>query len=164
MQLGKILYAEHHGAYIIKMMGDVRLTVCAALDEFLDQMFSHPRFKEVVVDLTETEGIDSTTLGILAKLSIQAKKQFQFIPVIYSSNNDITRILVSMGFDEVFDIQRELTDKVPSLGELVSIPQSEDQMRQHVIAAHRTLMALNASNELKFHDLVSNLEASGTKH
>lgn len=160
MQPGKILYAEHQGTYVLKLIGDVRVTLCAALDEFLEQMFSHPKFTSVLIDLTETEGIDSTTLGILAKLSIQAKKRYNQTPVIYSTHADITRILVSMGFDDVFDIRDVVSDELPDLGELPLCEQSAEQMREKVLEAHRILVGLNAENKLKFHELIESLEAS----
>lgn len=160
MQPGKILYAEHQGTYVLKLIGDVRLTLCAALDGFLERMFSHPKFTSVLIDLTATEGIDSTTLGVLAKLAIQAKKRYNQTPVLYSTHADITRILVSMGFDDVFDIRDVVSDELPDLGELPLSEQTPEQMYEKVLEAHRTLVGLNAENELRFHELIESLEAS----
>ena len=101
---GRILVAEHDGVYMIKFEDDVRLTLCATVDDYLDSMFADDNFRGVVVDLNDTSGIDSTSLGLLAKLSIQAEKRFGFVPTLVCTNPDITRILLSMGFDDVFDI------------------------------------------------------------
>ncbi len=161
MSVGRILYAQQDGAYVIKFTGDVRLTLCVTLDEFLEKMFSHPDFLSVLVDLTETEGIDSTTLGMLAKLSIQAQKKFNFLPVVFSTNPDITRILKSMGFDKVFDIHEDPMDQVDDLGELPLEAAAEESMRLKIIEAHRILMGLNADNKLQFNDLVLTLESAG---
>ena len=60
-------------------------------------------FKSVVVDLSHTESIDSTSLGLLAKLSIQADRRFGYRPILVSTQADITRILCSMGLDDVFN-------------------------------------------------------------
>ena len=70
MQPGKILVAEQGGAFVIKMVGDVRLTFCTALDDFLERMFASPGFVSVIVELGEADNIDSTTLGQLAKLAL----------------------------------------------------------------------------------------------
>jgi anti-anti-sigma factor len=161
MQAGRILYAEHQGMYVIKLLGDVRLTLCAALDEFLERMFNNPGFKNVVIDLTETDGVDSTTLGILAKLSIEAKNRFNLTPVIYSTNPDITRILFSMGFEEVFIINETFSaENSFGLGELPIKEQTEEETRLKVLEAHRTLVGLNLANEVKFHELLESLESS----
>ena len=96
---GRIMVASHDGVYVIVFDGDVRLTLCTTVDDYLEKMFQDPGFRSVIVDLSETENIDSTSLGLLAKLSIQADKRFSFRPTLISTRKDITRILLSMGFD-----------------------------------------------------------------
>ena len=64
---GRILAAHHHGAYALKFVGDVRVNLCNSIDDYLDHMFEDPEFQSVLVDLCEAEGVDSTTLGLLAK-------------------------------------------------------------------------------------------------
>lgn len=160
MQAGKVLVAEHEGAYVLKLVGDVRLTLCASLDDFIERMFSNPKFSSVLIDLTETDGADSTTLGVLAKLSIRAQQQFHFQPVIFSTNPDITRIMESMGFTEIFDIQNKAPGDIDDLGELPLKNETEDEMRRKIIDAHRVLMNLSAENELRFTELINTLESS----
>ena len=67
MREGRILAADHNGAYALKLVGDVRVNLCSAIDDYLEHMFNDPGFESVMVDLCEAEGIDSTTLGLLAK-------------------------------------------------------------------------------------------------
>jgi hypothetical protein len=57
-----------------------------------------------VIDLTETRSIDSTTLGLLAKLSILSRQKVGLLPTVVTTHEDITRLLQSMGFDQVFNI------------------------------------------------------------
>lgn len=159
MQPGKILFAEHEGSFIIKLVGDVRLTLCTSFDEFLERMFSHPKFLSVVVDLNDAEGIDSTTLGLLAKLAIQSQKRFGFRPVLLCSKEDILRIITSMGFDEVFEVQQGAS-QIGGASELPLRQESEDAMRQRIICAHKVLMELRAENRLRFQELIKALEAS----
>ena len=75
MQPGRILVAGQDGAFVIKLVGDVRLTLCTTLDEFFDEMLSVEGFASVVVDLSDALNVDSTTLGLLAKLAIKAKER-----------------------------------------------------------------------------------------
>ena len=104
---GRIMVGDHDGVYVLLFQGDVRLTLCTAVDSFLDRMFQDACFKSVVVDLGATESIDSTSLGLLAKLSIQADKRFGYRPTLVSTQPDITRVLVTMGLDDVFDLVQE---------------------------------------------------------
>ena len=158
---GRILVADQDGVYLIKFVGDVRVNLCAAVDDFLAEMFRDDDFKSVLVDLTATEGIDSTSLGILAKLAIKAADLYRFTPTLVSTNSDITRVLRTVGFDDVFHIvEKPLMEEV----QIVELPQAEtsvDDLRRRVLEAHRALMGLNESNKEKFRDLVATLEAVG---
>jgi anti-anti-sigma factor len=157
---GRILVAHHDGVYLMKFVGDVRVTLCVTVDSFLDSMFHDKNFNSVVVDLSRTEGIDSTSLGILAKLSIQAQDRYGFVPTLVSTNADITRLLKSMGFEDVFNIVEEPIKAEDQLGELPTRITSEEDLRQRVLEAHRILMSLNDTNRETFQDLVETLEAA----
>src|SRR5690554_5461863 len=103
----KILQAEKQGIYVLKFIGEIRLNLCSTLDNLVETITGNPQFKTVIIDLTETEIIDSTTLGLLAKIALAARKQSRFLPTLISTNPDITRIITSMGFDKIFIIVRE---------------------------------------------------------
>lgn len=155
---GKILFAEQSGNYVLKFVGDVRLTLCTTLDQFLATTLEHDNFKSIIIDLTETQGIDSTSLGLLAKLSVRLKRRHQQRPTIVSTNEDITRVLLSMGFDKVFMLIQDAFDSSAALEELDLLQESEERVRERVLDAHRALMDLNANNREAFRDLVRSLE------
>ena len=159
MQTGKILVAQHQGTFVIKLVGDVRLTLCSTIDDYFSEMFSHPDFTAVFIDLSDTEGIDSTSLGLLAKLAIQAKQLYQLIPMILSPNPDISHLLYSMGFDKVFQIRDSIADlQRGGLGELPLVCADEACIRTKIIEAHRVLMDLNDKNRQEFSALMTTLE------
>ncbi len=159
---GRILVGSHDGVYILLFEGDVRLTLCTAVDGYLEKMFKDRSFKSVVVNLSRTQSIDSTSLGLLAKLSIQAEKLFNYRPTLVSTQGDVTRILLSMGFDDVFNIVEKPLEHKEQLGELPVIESSHEDLRQRVLEAHKTLMAMNDANRDAFHDLVVTLESEST--
>ncbi|MFT5593557.1 MAG: anti-anti-sigma factor [Oceanicoccus sp.] len=158
MNTGKILVAQSQGIYIIKFVGDVRLSLCSTLDQYTDQMFESDAFKTVIIDLTETQCIDSTSLGQLAKISILYKEKYGQLPTIVSTQDDINRILLSMGFDQVFYIVKELVSRVEYLDELPLKSVSEAEMKKRVLEAHKLLMDMNQNNRDAFQDLVKSLE------
>lgn len=155
---GRILVGDHKGVYVLLFQGDVRLTLCTAVDAFLDRMFDDPGFRSVLVDLGGTESIDSTSLGLLAKLSIQAGKRFGYRPTMVSTRPDVTRLLVTMGLDDVYDLVEEPLRHTEQLGELECRAANEEEVRTRVLEAHRILMDLNEQNRAAFQDLVSTLE------
>lgn len=161
MRPGQILVADHKGVYVIKMVGDVRLTLCMSFDQFIDNMFANEAFCEVLFDLSEAEAIDSTTLGLMAKISILGEERVGARPIIYSPNDSINRILDTMGFADIFTIVNELQSPVEATEALAGEGPAVDEavVKSKVIEAHKVLMGLNTDNEKTFTDLVNMLEA-----
>lgn len=160
MSTGKIQFAEQDGTFVLKFVGEVRLTLCSTLDATIEKIFTALNFSAIVIDLTETSSVDSTTLGLMAKLSILSRQKIGLLPTVVTTNADITRLLQSMGFDQVFNI---IDTRLPCPDCLEDLPpqdQSEEVVRAKVLEAHRILMGLNDSNREAFHDLVSALERS----
>lgn len=157
MSTGKIQFAEQDGTFVLKFTGEVRLTLCSALDATIEHIFSSLNFSSIVIDLTETQSIDSTTLGLLAKLSILSRQRIGLLPMLTTNNPDILRLLDSMGFDQVFNIVETVLPCPDCLTDLPPQDQSEAEVRSRVLEAHRVLMGLNESNRNAFRDLVSAL-------
>lgn len=155
---GKILVAEHDGVTVLKLIGDVRLTLCTSFDAFIESMFNAKAFVSVTIDLTEAEGLDSTTLGLLAKIAIRAQKAFSFTPIIISTNASITRLLESMCFGRIFEIRTQELDSMSDFGELAIAVSSEDDVKARVLEAHKTLMGVSDENAQCFRELVHMLE------
>lgn len=165
MKPGQILVADHEGVYVIKMIGDVRLTLCLSFDRFIDSMFSRDDFVSILFDLSEAEAIDSTTLGLMAKISIFAQERRQVTPVVVSTNGSINRLLESMGFNDIFEIihdfeRTSLTLQPQQSAELQAGELEEGAVKDKVLEAHQVLMGLNESNQETFRDLVKTLEES----
>ncbi|MDZ5601802.1 anti-sigma factor antagonist RssC [Pseudomonas sp. RP23018S] len=158
MSTGRIQFAEEAGTFVLKFVGEVRLTLCTALDATIEKIFSSRSFSNIVIDLTETESMDSTTLGLLAKLSILSRQQVGLLPTVVTTHPDISRLLQSMGFEQVFNIVDHPLPCPECLDDLPPQDQSEDVVRAKVLEAHRILMGLNESNREAFRDLVNALE------
>lgn len=158
MRPGQILVAEHHGVNVIKMVGDVRLTLCLSFDDFINDMFASEAFVSVVFDLSHAEAIDSTTLGLMAKISIIAQDKYNLLPVVISPKDDINRILETMGFGDIFEIVRTSSHVLDSAKPLTPERLDEKKTRSKILEAHKILMGLNADNQEEFKDLVQSLE------
>lgn len=160
MSNGRVLMANRQGNYVIKLTGDVRMTLCTTIDSCLNTMVLDPRFSTVTVDVSEAEGIDSTSLGLLAKISRMATPLMGEIPLLISGNRDITRIVESMGFkDRVYTMVSEADMNAASnLVEADITPVNEDVARERVLEAHKILMSLNENNRKAFKELVECIE------
>ena len=158
MNSGKILTAEYNQIPVIKLVGDVRVLMSSTIDKYFSSLYSRAILEAMIVDLTETTGIDSTALGLLAKMAIQLRNRFNVKPSIVSTNPDITKILKGMNFDIIFNIVEEPLSSGANFGELNHISESDDVIKQKVIIAHQALMTLSHDNKLEFQDLVSALK------
>jgi len=160
MRLGQILVADHAGVYVIKMTGDVRLTLCISFDQFIDAMLAAANFTSVLFDLSEAEAVDSTTLGLMAKISLLAQERRASKPVILATNASIQRILETMGFADIFIIVDKLNVELSPEKKLTVIECDENMVKEKVIEAHKILMGLNDQNHETFKNLVNMLENS----
>jgi len=158
MSSGRIQCAEQNGVCVFKFSGEVRLTLSAALDQAIKKLESREEIDSIVIDLTEAISIDSTALGLLAKLSLLARKKTHLLPTLVSTQEDINRVLQSMGFEQVFHVIEKPLKLSVNLHDLPEMAQSEEQARIRVLEAHRVLMSLNESNHAAFTDLVKTLE------
>lgn len=156
--LGTILFAEIDNVQVLKFVGDVRVTLGPTISNYLDGIGQNGSLKSIVIDLTETTCIDSTSLGLLAKISLRSQNILKTLPTIISTNDDVTRILTSMGFERIFLIVGDIDVCCDQMGELPEAVVSEAELREQVLEAHRILMKLNKSNEMKFKELVAALE------
>lgn len=160
MRPGQILVADHEGVYVIKMTGDVRLTLCVSFDQFIDNMLAASNFSSVLFDLSDAEAVDSTTLGLMAKISLLAQEKRNVMPVILATNSGIQRILQTMGFADIFKIVDRLGSHIDPTKPLTAIECCEEDVKEKVIEAHKILMGLNAQNHETFRNLVAMLENS----
>ncbi len=159
MRPGRILVAEHNGVYVIKLDGDVRLTLCVSFDQFIQDMFGDDHFYSVLFDLTSAEAIDSTTLGLMAKIAIIGQRDHEQMPDVVSTNPGINRILDTMGFDSIFNIVEDTEVDTSTAQALPFESCDEVDVKPRVIEAHRILMEMNKTNRDTFKDLVASLEA-----
>ena len=159
MHSGKVLYGSHEGVQVLRFLGRVTYEFGPALRRFVDKLFLGPTPAGFVIDLTETQSIDSTNLGLLAHIANRMREKGGPRVTIVSSVQDINDILLSMGFDEVFDIVGEVKGPCETDRPLNPIESDGATLQRTILEAHRCLMALNERNRDQFADVVKLLEA-----
>ena len=158
MANGQVLHASLDGVHALQLCGEIRYPLSPSLDRFLQQLFSGPAPKGFVVDLTETTVIDSTNLGLLARIANGMERLGGPKAVLVSNRKDINEVLVSMGFDEVFTLVDSL-EPLPAPGHVVPLRETDAQaLARTILEAHRTLMELNERNRDVFQNVAALLE------
>ena len=158
MSTGHVEYASLNGTHIFKLIGEVRAQSCISLDKLLSKIEQQSNVVGAIVDLTQTTFIDSTVLGVLAKLGLKLKQVHQIQAVMLSTNPDITTLANSMGLGQVFVILNYCGDPKVCTRELMEEHITHNAMLTTVLDAHKTLMKLNESNQNMFEPLVKQLQ------
>jgi len=158
MSMGHIEYAGLNGTHVFKLVGQVRAPSCCSLDHLLDKLHQLPEVTGVVVDLTDAEFMDSTALGVVAKLGLKIRDLYQIQPILLSTNTDLTTLANSMGLGQVFTLLNCRNTTACCLESLPETATTQDEMLHTVLDAHRTLISLNDSNRAMFEPLVKQLE------
>jgi anti-anti-sigma factor len=158
MENGKILHASQDGIHVLRFIGDIRYSLGHSLDRFLDELFTGPAPGGFVIDLTATDSIDSTNLGILVRIAREMHNHGAPRVIIVSDRPDINAVLGSMALDEVFDIVSRASIPAGSAQELPRMEADRESLSRTLLKAHRALMELNERNEETFRDVVAKLE------
>ena len=156
--VGQISVASDAGTYAIRMTGDVRMVLCLSFDKFIRSMFADPQFDSVVFDLSAAEAVDSTTLGLMAKIALQCRKVGTPKPVLVAQASGMIRLLETMGFEDIFVITRGVEPSMDNAERLDCEEGSEENFKKRVVDAHKVLMSLNEHNQQAFKELVETLE------
>ena len=158
MEDGKILYAMVENTCILKMVGAIVYRISPDFDRFLQKVSEDKSVTNFIVDLTDTSHIDSTNLGLLAKLHEFSVSKSTEMPTVVSTKESINEVLKNIGFSNMFNIIDCLDDIQSSFKEL---PQNEclkGNLSEIMLKAHRELAKLNEANKEIFKDVIKYLE------
>lgn len=154
----KILHAAHNGIHILRFLGNARYSLSPSLDHFLQRLFSQTEPEGFVIDLTETRSIDSTNLGLLVRIAKFMQRLAKPQVTIISNREEINKILMCLGLDQVFNIVQH-GDYEALKGEALAMEEVDGAtMSRTLLKAHQALMILNEENKEMFHDIVALLE------
>lgn len=163
MHEGRLKAAFDAGVFVLKLYGDVRLTLCATLDNEAQRLARMPGLRVVIVDLRDATNVDSTALGFLAKVAMAVQGHVERPPTIVADHPDIRRMLDVMGFSRYFTLVREPITELGSLSDVPEVEADEREIQQRILESHRILMRMNEHNREEFQPLVELLEAQESK-
>jgi anti-anti-sigma regulatory factor len=157
MHEGRVLYAGHDQVHVLRYVGDVRHPLAASVGAFVDAQLDRLERGELVFDLTEAEAVDSTNLGEMARIADRLGARGGKRPTILSTRPDINQVLLSMAFDEMFDICTESTE-LPCGDPIPDMPASREETLKIILSAHRRLMQMSDGNRTQFTEVVALME------
>jgi anti-anti-sigma factor len=154
MEMHHVLYAVQEKKFFIQLIGDIRYHVSNLLDVVINQSCNFNEIERIFVDLRETLFIDSTNLGLLAKIVKKSQEYKLKKPALISTNEDVNIILRSMSFDDVFEFLECPPNDFSEL-HFIEISGVDEQPSIHLyFDAHKTLMEMNENNYQEFSEVV----------
>ena len=160
MSRGHVTHAVTEGVHVLRYFGRVDYALAPAIKRFADDLVNRGDVHGWVFDLTQAELLDSTNLGLLARLAERTGGDDRARSVIVSTSDDITSVLRSMSFDSMFEIIGEArSDAGGESPPITAEASSRRELGETMLEAHRALVALSETGRLQFQEVVSALEA-----
>jgi anti-anti-sigma factor len=145
---------------ILVLSGHVRYIAVRALRSFIDELMATETHDTLVIDLRHLQAIDSTGMGLLARLGrstlVRGRRS-----VIVCAVHDVLTCLRSAAFDKLFIIVEQWPfDQEPLLTEIPLESQDLEPaiMGRFILDAHRDLACLSRENQETFADVIAALE------
>ena len=156
---GQVSYAAQAGVYVLRYSGAVNYTLAPGLERFFQHLIHRGSVSGLVFDLSAAESLDSTNLGLMARINEQVLETGGANSVIISGNEDIDAVLCSMGFDQTFDLSPAGSNGPDACAELIAAEApSATELRRTMLEAHRALVRLSEAGRLEFESVVACLE------
>jgi anti-anti-sigma factor len=161
MSDGRVTYADEGGWNVLRYFGRVDYTMAPAIERFVEGL-GHEVVRPFLFDLSGARLLDSTNLGLMARVVERSRNDGAPRSAVVSPPEDIDDVLRSMGFEEIVDITN-LSPIGPSNGaeqEVVTDEAaSQGEMLRTMLEAHRALTGLDDQHCAQWRDVVTMLEA-----
>jgi len=158
MNDNKILYTREKNRCFIKLQGDIHHPLSSGFDAVINKMLSCSEIETYIIDLRETLYIDSTNLGLMAKIARFTQERQNIKPIIISINTEINVVLESMGFESVFTIIENYGQTCSGFRETPNVTSDEHNKALLILEAHKTLLEMNDKCKSMFKNVVELLE------
>jgi anti-anti-sigma factor len=160
-----VTHAERDGVHVLRYSGKVDYMSAPAIRRFLDEIIDRGNVLGLIFDLSDAEALDSTNLGLLARIRERAERCQCGGSMIVCKNEDINCVLRSMGFEQIFEIVSDARVASAPLALGIEAPcESTDELRDTMLEAHRALMRLSENGRTQFADVVACLERDSKPH
>lgn len=163
MSSGRVMHGSHNGVQVLRYVGDIKYTLSLALDAYIKGLLRVPELRGFVIDLSAADAIDTTNLGIMARLARAMQRTGLPKVTVVSNRPVINEILQGMGFDRVFHVVSGSGSALERMREIPEISSDDTAMTRLLLESHRALLDMNDRNRVQFKDVVEVFEAAMAK-
>ena len=167
MQAPRAFYGYLDRSLVLCLKGQIRYVMARALRSYLDELTARSDHDTIIFDLREIEAIDSTAMGMLARVGKKTLKHGRR-SLIVCPLPDVATCLRSAAFDTLFIMEETWPfENEPQLSE-VPLERSDlppEVLGRLMLEAHRELAAMSDANQREFasviHAMGSEVERGG---
>jgi len=142
----------------VKIDCDLTMHNILPLRKFLNSLkIEHT--SQILLDMQKVNYMDSTSLGIIASLSMKYLKTHSGKKIkIFHLNQEMEESFNNFGFEQICDILKKIEIEV-DISELVKIPDSDQTIdAATILEAHEQLCEMNDKNKQLFENVVAELK------
>ena len=151
MEKGEVFISEKDAVTFIRVKGNASFVCAPPLRELAKKLAAEP-FGGLKIDLEECTWMDSTFMGMLAMLGLNAKKKN--VPAeIWNASEQNEKLLCGLGLKKVFSFQNGAFGGTDDTAAASNAATAESNAR-NVLDAHQTLMDIDEANVPKFEKVV----------
>ncbi|MDZ4860194.1 MAG: hypothetical protein SGI88_14550 [Candidatus Hydrogenedentes bacterium] len=162
---GQVLYARFENVYVLKFVGSIGFTdqwtfpLSKSVRLFVDRLLGQDDYENIVIDLTECEGMDSTNLGLLAEVGRLSIDRFgRKASILVPETSRMARNLKVTGFESLFTLLDVDTPVRGDLEALREVSDSELNVARMLLEAHKSLSEINEPNRIMFKSVIEAIE------
>ncbi len=153
------LIAIKNGKIFIKVVGYARYTNSSEFANFiLNDLLKKAHSEEVFLDLSETLFMDSTVMGLIARLAGYSISKFQTKLKVKSQNPELNNLLYNTGFHDFILIMDDMDEQ--NYKDLKTTESVENSLGKIMLEAHVALSEMNEVNRKEFKSVVDMLSGS----
>ena len=152
--------ALHDGTYFLKLSGHLCFSRSVPFAQIIDAIGNTKDCKGILVDLREAEMIDSTHLGLIARLALESQSKLGKQLTIISTGKHVPQALKTTGLQHLALLLDAHEGEMPPVEAIEALPDSKRSVARVMLEAHQTLVGMNQDNKDTYQDFVTMLEKS----
>jgi anti-anti-sigma factor len=160
MSEGRVFHAAAGGRHVLRYLGRADYVMAPSIERVGESLFEGNDLTVLVFDLRQATLLDSTNLGLLARLASRAEAGGGRAAIV-STNDDVTDVLRSMGLAAMFQISSDdpLLHEVGQGEEIHQEPTGQRELMRTMLEAHRVLAGIDENDSAGFRAVVEGLES-----
>lgn len=158
-----VQFCSRQGIFFIRLIGDLEFNSSSRLETLLSWIKENRSIKRLVIDLSYAQTIDSTNLGMIARLGLYAHQKHEHMPILSPgaaaqvkqtlSKFQLHQLFRWKGEDESFGIEDGAFIRL-----LGPVEEAEVSICERAIEAHRALVSLGEGNPSEFNSVIAGLQ------